>query len=433
MERRKKFGLFSIVLLGINAIIGSGIFLLPGNVYKTMGTSSLFVYLFITLLAGSMALCFAEVAGLFKSNGGAYIYTKEAFGNFAGFLVGFMKYVVQITAWATMAVGFVTALSAVYPKAAQGVTKDIIVVSLILGLSLINLLGVDIAKYINNAATVGKLIPLLLFILVGIFFVKGAHFKPMIPAQGITVSGFSNAAILVFYAFTGFEAISTASEDMENPKKNLPIAIAISISCVAVIYFLIQFVSIGTLGTELASAETPVVASMSTFLGSAGGMIVTAGTLISIGGINIAASFLTPRGCLALAERGMLPPAVTKKSRWGTPAFAICLSAIITIPVALSGSFTQLAMISTISRFSQYIPTCLAVIAFRRRGMKSTFQIPFGYFLPLLATGVSIWLLANADRHKLVVGLGAMAVIVPIYFVMKWYNKKHGYEFIDAE
>lgn len=114
-------------------------------------------------------------------------------------------------------------------------------------------------------------------------------------------------------------------------------------------------------------------------------------------------------------------------------SLSICLSAAITIPVALSGSFTQLAMISTISRFSQYIPTCLAVIAFRRRGMKSTFQIPFGYFLPLLASGVIIWLLANADKHKLLVGLGAMAVIVPIYFVMKWYNKMHGYVFKDAE
>ncbi|MEY8356671.1 APC family permease [Lachnospiraceae bacterium 54-53] len=433
MESKKKFGLVSIVLLGINAIIGSGIFLLPGNVYKIMGTSSLVIYLFITLLAGSMALCFAEVAGLFKSNGGAYIYTKEAFGNFAGFEVGFMKYVVQITAWATMTVGFVTALSAIIPSVSQGPARSIIIVALVTGLSIINLLGVDVAKHVNNIATIGKLIPLVLFIAVGIFFVKGANFTPLVPKQGVAVTSFSNAAILVFYAFTGFEAISTASEDMENPKKNLPIAIAVAISCVAVIYFLIQFVSIGTLGGRLSETDTPVVSAMSTFLGSAGGMIVTVGTLISIGGINIAASFLTPRGCLALAERGMLPPVVAKRSPWNTPVFAICLSAIITIPVALSGSFTQLAVISTISRFSQYIPTCLSVIAFRRRGMKSTFRIPFGYSIPLMATGVSLWLLANSDKKKLLIGLGAMIIIVPIYFLMKWYNKKHGYEFRDAE
>ena len=90
-EKQKEFGLISIILLGMNAIIGSGIFLLPGQAYDLVGTSSLFVFLFITLLAGSLALCFAEAAGLFKSNGAAYIYAKEAFGNFAGFEVGFYE------------------------------------------------------------------------------------------------------------------------------------------------------------------------------------------------------------------------------------------------------------------------------------------------------------------------------------------------------
>ena len=138
MKNKKKFGLISIILLGMNAIIGSGIFLLPGQAYDLVGTSSLFVFLFITLLAGSLALCFAEAAGLFKSNGAAYIYAKEAFGNFAGFEVGFMKYVVQLISWATMAVGFVTALSAIFPEVSNGVLRNAIVVGLIVVLSLVN-------------------------------------------------------------------------------------------------------------------------------------------------------------------------------------------------------------------------------------------------------------------------------------------------------
>ncbi len=430
---KKKFGLFSIILLGMNAIIGSGIFLLPGDAFNIMGTSSLFVYIFITLLAGSMALCFAEVAGLFKSNGGAYIYAKEAFGNFAGFEVGFMKYIVQIIAWATMSVGFVTALSAIVPAVAEGPAKIVTILLVVLGLSVINIIGVDIAKYVNNIATIGKLVPLALFIIVGIFFIKGANFQPIIP-DGITMGSFSEASILIFYAFTGFESISTASEDMDNPKRNLPIAIAISISCVSLVYFLVQFVSIGILGTGLNGTETPVVDAMaSTILGNAGGIIVTVGTLVSIGGINVAASFLTPRGCLALAERGMLPPFILKKTGKGTPIVAIIITAALVIPIALSGSFTQLAAISVISRFTQYIPTCLSVIAFRKRGMKSTFRIPFGYTIPILATAVSVWLLFNSDAKKLIIGLGAMIIITPLYFVMKKYNEKHGYTFKDAE
>lgn len=431
MNKKKsgKFGLFSIVLLGINSIIGSGIFLMPGKAYVLMGTSSLWVYVFITLLAGAMALCFAEAAGYFKSNGAAYVYVKEAFGNLSGFEVGIMKYIVQIIAWSTMAVGFVTALSAIWPAAGSGMVKNVIVIIILAGLGVVNYAGVDLTKYINNIATVGKMIPLVLFIAVGIFFIKGGNYTGS-PVTGFTVSTFSETAILVFYAFTGFESIATASEDMENPKKNIPRAIVIAICSVSVVYFLIQFVSIGILGATLGETKTPVVDAMAkTLLGSAGGAIVTAGTLISIGGINIAQSFYAPRGLMALGETHMLPEIVSKKTAWGTPGVAIIITVILAIPVALSGSFTTLAAISVISRFTQYIPTCLSILVFRKRGMESAFKVPFGPVIPIVATIVSLWLLFNADRMKLLIGLGAMVVGVPLYYLIVYYNKKHGYEF----
>lgn len=113
--KKPKIGIAANIL-----IMDSG--MMPGiyRAYDLVGTSSLFVFLFITLLAGSLALCFAEAAGLFKSNGAVYIYAKEAFGNFVGFEVGFMKYVVQLIAWATMAVGLVTALAAIFPEVSGG-------------------------------------------------------------------------------------------------------------------------------------------------------------------------------------------------------------------------------------------------------------------------------------------------------------------------
>lgn len=432
MKNKKKFDLGSLILLGINSIIGTGIFLLPGQAYALAGTSSIFVYLFVILLAGSMALCFAEAAGLFKSNGGAYIYVKEAFGNFAGFEVGFMKYIVQEIAWATMAVGFVTALSAIWPAAGEGILRVVFIIGLVGGLSLINYFGVDLIKYFNNIMTIGKLVPLILFITVGLFFIKGANFSPLVP-QNFGIHAFSQTAILIFYAFTGFEGIATAAEDMDNPKKNLPIAIAAAMSIVALIYILVQVVSIGTLGNALAESQTPVADAVRTFMGSFGGMLVTIGTLISIGGINTASSLYNPRGCEALAERGMLPPVVAKRSKYGTPGIAIFISAAIVIPIALSGSFTELAAISTISRFSQYIPTCLSVLVFRKRDMKSTFRVPLGPVIPIFATVVAIWLLCNASAKNLLIGLGAMIIIIPVYFLMKKYNRKHGYSFKAAE
>lgn len=141
-------------------------------------------------------------------------------------------------------------------------------------LNLVNYIGIDVAKYVNNVATVGKLAPIIIFIAAGIFFIKGSNFQPVVP-ESMSVATFAEAAILIFYAFTGFEAIAGASEEMDNPKKNLPIAIAVAIGCVSLIYILLQFVSIGILGSNLSGTETPVVDAMSTFMGSAGGTLVT--------------------------------------------------------------------------------------------------------------------------------------------------------------
>lgn len=422
MGDKKKLGLWSIVLLGINAVIGSGIFLLPGKAMKIMGPGSIWVYLFDMILVMSMALCFAEVSGIFNKNGGPYVYAKEAFGDFIGFEVGIMKWAVGIIAWATMAVGFPTALANIWPAAANPSTKNIIAVLILVVLGLINIIGVNATKYLNNIITVGKLVPLIFFVVVGIFFIKGGNFVPMFPSK-VNGATFGSAAILIFYAFTGFESIAVAAEDMENPQKNLPKAIIITMILVSIIYVLTQTVAIGTLGAKLATSGTPVADSANTFFGGFGGMLVTAGTLVSIGGINIAASFITPRSGVALAEDGMLPKVVAKKNNAGTPYIAIIITVVFAIPIVLSGSFTQLAAISVISRFAQYIPTCLSVLVFRRRqGMESTFKMPLGPVLPILSVLVSLWLLLQATKIQVIWGLGALIIGIPLYFIMKKTN-----------
>ncbi|MBF0442865.1 MAG: amino acid permease, partial [Oligoflexales bacterium] len=105
MKSERTLGLASIVLLGINGVIGTGIFLLPGKAYFLAGEGSLLIFIFDAFLALSIALCFAEAGSLFDKSGGPYIYAREAFGEFIGFEVGFMKWAISIIAWATLAVG----------------------------------------------------------------------------------------------------------------------------------------------------------------------------------------------------------------------------------------------------------------------------------------------------------------------------------------
>ncbi|WP_432718455.1 APC family permease [Pectinatus frisingensis] len=417
---KNKFGFWSIVLLGINAIIGSGIFLLPNKVYELMGTLSLAVIFFDMLLAIGMALCFAELSGLFNKNGGPYVYARAVFGNFVGFEVGFMKAAVSIIAWAAMANGFATALSAVWAPAAVPCVMQTIIVVLLAVLGILNILGVQFSKLLNNIVTVGKLLPLIFFIVIGALFIDGGNFTMTLP-ENVETGSFGAAALLIFYAFTGFESIATAAEDMDNPQKNLPRAILMVMLIVSAFYLFIQTVSIGVLGASLASTKTPIAAAAGTFMGSAGAILVTVGTLISIGGINIASSFLTPRTVIAIADDHMLPPVFSRYNRFGTPYVAIAFSTILAIVIALSGSFTQLAAISVVSRFTQYLPSCLAVIVLRNRQPDriSSMRLPLGLFIPLISVIVSVWLLVQSDMQKIIIGLGGLLIGVPFYFIMK--------------
>lgn len=153
-----KLGLFSIVLLGINAIVGTGIFLLPNQAYAEVGVMSIGVIIFDAFLVISIALCFAEMGGMYKSNGGPYVYAKDAFGEFVGFEVGIMKWAIMIIAWAAMAMGFPTALGAVWAPAQNPVVQKIIAISILVLLGIMNIMGVKISKIMNNIVTTGKLI-----------------------------------------------------------------------------------------------------------------------------------------------------------------------------------------------------------------------------------------------------------------------------------
>lgn len=422
-EKKEKFGLFSIILLGINSIIGTGIFLLPNRAYALMGPASLGILLFDACLAGALALCFAEAAGFFTRNGGPYLYAKAAFGDFWGYEVGVLKLVVTIIAWAAMAVGFATALGAAFPALAGDFAKDVIATILIGGLTALNIAGVKASKYLNNILTVSKLVPLVLFITVGIFFINGSNFTPFVPAK-LENGAFANAAITMFFAFTGFEAIAVGAEDFKDPKKNLPRGIILTMVLVTLIYMLVVAISIGILGPGLAADKAPIQTAMGRILGPAGAYIILAGTLLSMGGINMAESFYAPRACTSLAEDGMLPAALARRTPWGTPYVASIVIAVLSILLAWSGSFTTLAAISAVSRFTQYLPTCLAVIVFRKKwaDRPRTYKIPGGIVIPVIALITSLWMLSNARTTQLIWGLGGCLVILPYYFV--YANKK---------
>jgi len=401
MKETGKFDFWSIVLLGINGIVGTGIFLLPNKAYSIIGSASLGVLLFDAVIAGCIALCFAEAASLFTRNGGPYLYAKHALGDFWAFEVGVLKWIVTVIAWAAMAVGFATALGAAVPALSGDFAKDVISFILIVGLTIVNIFGVNVSKF--------------------------ANFTPVFPQDTYVDGSFAQAAVLLFFAYTGFEVIAIAAEDMKNPKKNLPRAIIMCMLLVSVLYMAILAVSIGVLGSDLANTKAPVQDAFNVIVGPIGMYVVLVGTLISMGGINFAEAYYAPRVATSMAEDGMLPSALAKRNRYNAPYVAAIVTAIASVLLAWSGSFTTLAAISAVSRFTQYLPTCLAVIIFRRKWADKTrsYTIPGGYLIPVIAIGTSLWMLAQAQTNQLLWGLGGCIVILPFYYSY-WKKKKAG-------
>lgn len=421
--QQHKLGFWSIVLLGINGIIGSGIFLLPQRVARLVGNRSFLVILFDALLVLSIALCFAQAATYFKEDGGAFLYAKTAFGDFVGFEVGFMTWAICIIAQATMGAALATELKTLLPTTISH--PKLIVALLIIILALLNIGGVKVSKILINCSSLAKLIPLLLFIIVGIFFIHKTNWQLAEANPQQLSHNFASAAVTMFYACTGFESMVLAAGEMRQVQKNLPRAIIMVIGCVTGIYLLIQVVATGILGSQLPKIAVPLQAAARQVAGPWGQALMASGTLLSMLGLLITSSFVTPRAAVALAATGSLPHCLNWRNRHQAPVVAIIIGTALTLIITWQGSFNLLAQISAVSRFAQYLPTCLAVLVFAKTKSLTAqqFKLKGGPCIPLLAIGVSCWLLTQVPHRQLWLGLGALILGIPLYTCMKIYRR----------
>ncbi|QCT90532.1 APC family permease [Enterococcus sp. M190262] len=419
-----KFSFGGATLYGINAVIGSGIFLLPRTIYQDLGPASLVAMVLDAVLVLMLAVCFAEVAGYFNKNGGAFQYSKTAFGDFIGFNVGVLGWFVTIIAWAAMAAGFAKLLIQTFP-ALEG-QNTLISICLVIFLSVINSMGIKTSKIFTVVITIAKLIPIIAFTLIAVFFIKNGinqgNFTPFLQLNpDMTLSkAMASTSLTVFYAFIGFEALPVVAGEMRNAKKNVPKAIIGSISIVSLLYFMIIAGTIAMLGTGILQSNAPVQDAFVEMIGPAGKWIISIGALISIAGLNMGDSLMIPRYGASIADEGLLPKVIAKKNNKNAPIVAIIFSGLLTIAFLLSGSFEQLAELSVVFRFFQYIPTALAVIWLRKKDMENVpaFRLPFGPVIPIISIVVSIWMVAAANPINLIAGVIGVIVASILYLLL---------------
>jgi APA family basic amino acid/polyamine antiporter len=413
---------WDLVAIAINGIIGAGIFGLPAKIFSLIGTYSLIAFVVCAIVVTLIILCFAEVGSRFDETGGPYLYAREAFGPTVAFEIGWLIWLARLTAFAANCNLLVNYLGFFLPSAANPLWRASIITIVVVSLATINVLGVRQAALVSNVFTIGKLIPIIIFIAAGLFFLnpQAFAFGPR-PATG----AFSQSVLLLIYAFTGFEMATIPVGEVRDPRKHLPRALLIAIAVVAVLYILIQIVCVGTL-PELAQSQKPLADAATRFMGTPGGAIISAGAIVSIvGNLNILV-LSGSRIPFAIAEQQQLPSFIAKvHQRFATPHVAILITAGIMLLLTLKSSFVAALTISAIARLVTYGATCISLPVFRRQSdaPPAAFRLRGGTIIAILALMLAAWLLANSTWQEARAAAIAAAVGLLIYFAYRWTSK----------
>jgi amino acid transporter len=412
---RRAVGRWQLYGLSINDVVGSGIYLLPAAAAALLGPASLWAVLLAGLAVSLLVLCYAQAASYFDQPGGGYLYAREAFGPLVGFEVGWMLLLTRIASAAALSNGLAEAVTHFWPGAAGGAARIAIVVGSLAFLVGVNIIGVRAAARTGVLLAVAKLLPLLMFIGIGAMYVDLS--QAAVLAADIPPADLGKAALLLLFAYAGFENLPAAAGEYRNPRRDVPFAMLAMIATVTLVYVAVQWVALGTL-PGLAQSQTPLADAAARFGGGWLALLLTVGAAVSILGTNSNTIMLGPRYLHALAMDGFGPRALTAiHPRFRTPAVAILTIGTLSLLLALTGSFVQLALLSVVARLFTYIGTALAVLVLRRRhgDRPGALQLPGGALIPVAATVLSLGLLASASLQNLVAGAIALVLGAAIY------------------
>jgi len=405
---------WQIVGLSINDVIGSGIYLLPAAAAALLGPASLWAVLLAGVAVSLLVLCYAQAASYFDQAGGAYLYTREAFGDFIGFEVGWMAWLTRIASIAALANGLALAMAALWPATAAGPARSAVIALGIVVMTGVNVIGVKSGARMAVILTLAKLLPLLVFVLLGVFHMDWDNLSgAALPER----ANLAEAALLLLFAYAGFENTPAAAGEYKNPQRDIPFAMLTMIAVVTLTYVAIQAVALGTL-PNLATSTAPLAEAAGRFAGPVAITLLTLGAVVSILGNMGNSVLMGPRYLYALAVDGYGPALFARvHPRWHTPAAAIVIPAAMALALALSGSFVQLALLSVIARLATYIGTAASLLVLQKRhaDKPGALTLPGGRLIPFLALAISLILLAATTPANLLAGAAAIAVGAVIY------------------
>jgi basic amino acid/polyamine antiporter, APA family len=410
---RRALGRWDLTAIGINQVIGGAVFLMPSQVAAQVGSWSPVAFVLVGFASLLVSLCFAEVSSRFEGSGGAYLYARAAFGRFVGFEIGWMQWFTRVSSQASVMSGIALALGYYWPGVTAGLGRTSLLVVLTTALGVVNVRGIRQSAWLVNVLTVGKLVPLAVFAVVGTFSINRALLFQSLPP--VTVMQASSAALLLIFVFGGYDVISVPAAEAMAPRRDIPFAFVATIVAVTLVLVWTQIVAQGTL-SDLSAHATPIADSAWLLMGPIGALLVGVGSMVSMTGNNAGQILTGSRMLFALADNRELPAFFAAiHPRFRTPVHAVVFTAAVALLLALTGSFVTLAIASAVARLMIYTSACMATIALRQprfatRVKPATFIIPLGPTIPLLGTAISLAMIWGATRGQLVGGLAALLV-----------------------
>jgi basic amino acid/polyamine antiporter, APA family len=407
-----------VLFIGINGVVGGGIFLLPGQVAQSAGAAAVWAYLAAGFVVVLIGLSFAEVSTMYDRTGGPLVYAEEAMGKTAGFTVGWMVWVTYLIGWSVLSDGFVSYLGSLWAPART--YEAPIIIGLVALLCLINTLGVRLGSGVIGFFTVAKLIPLTLLIIAGLTFagVSGNAALELVPPGS---GDFFGAMLLIIFAYGGFEGATIPAGEMRNPRRTISVAVLGTLAGVTLFYMLIQYAAL-RIEPELAGTETPLASAGEAMF--AGGLaVMTVGALFSIFGTKSGLALISPRNLYGLSREGMLPGVLGRvHPRFRTPVVSIWLTGTLVVVLAVTGTFAQLILLNVAARLYQYLMVCLSVVILRLRDPEAErpFRLPLGFAIPAVAAVLCVLLFTQQPLVNLLAAVGALAVGLVLYAVSRY-------------
>jgi amino acid transporter len=420
-----KLALFDVVNLVVGAIIGADIYVASSFGAGLMGPGSILVWLGAGGIAIVLALCFAQCASLAPRVGGTYAYAKEAWGTFAGFVVGWSLWLAEWMSLAVFPVAFVQYLMYFLPNmgwAEQGGVKFLFVAFLAIS----NIVGIKAAGRTNDVLTVIKMVPLLLFALVAAIFVfqnptvASGNYIPLFP---LGFSGFGPALVLIFWAYAGFEIAAIPADEIRDAGKTIPRAIVIGIAIVTVFYIATNALLFAVRPwTLLATDTTPLVIATTGILSPVpllalvGAGVIGIGALFSIAGSDESGMIGTSRLGYALAVDGVFPKPFAKvHKRFKTPYLGIIIQSATAFIASLFGGLAMLVATAVVLLAVGYAATSASLFTLRKNNPNPQFKLRGGTIIAIAGLIFSIYLITQCSLSQ--IGLASVMILVgvPVY------------------